>query len=238
MSSSAAAHEAGSIHEAGHLVTAIALGVAVVRASLDGVITRYKCGDPQAHLCEAAIALAGPLAELQYRPPTTPAELRVLWARHWHADLDNASRHLAAIGIGNDDPQTLAQWVARGAGELVRENWSEIERVAGGPPGGARPMAIFKMTGELSRTAVYRALDELAAAGSVVKTETRSKPSRPGRPGKPSRFKVRERAGTPAASPRMLGLQRSPPASPSIVKVGWLLKLRTHAPATEFATSS
>ena len=94
-----------------------------MRASLaNGVRTRYQHADYHARLGEAAIALAGPLAELRCRP-TTRAEREVLWRENWRTDLDNARRHIEACGADG-------QWVARQVRQLVRKHWRAIERVA------------------------------------------------------------------------------------------------------------
>jgi len=115
-----------AVHEAGHAVIAHLLGHAVIRASLDGVRTRYRHGDLYAYLCEAAIALAGPLAEQHYRP-TTKAERRELSREFWHTDLDHARQHIAACGI---DRRWLTRQVRVLVRALVREHWPTIERVA------------------------------------------------------------------------------------------------------------
>jgi hypothetical protein len=51
------------------------------------------------HLREAAISLAGPLAELRCRPATTKAEHDRLWAVNWAGDLNNARRYLTAAEL-------------------------------------------------------------------------------------------------------------------------------------------
>jgi hypothetical protein len=109
-----------AIHEAGHAVVALVLGHAVIRASLDDrhVRTRYPRGDRDAHLHEAAIALAGPVAEIRYGS-ITPAEQ--LWRSCWSKDLANALRHVAVCG--SDLPM-------RQATALVCLHWPAIMRVA------------------------------------------------------------------------------------------------------------
>ena len=94
-----------------------------MRASLaNGVRTRYQHADYHARLGEAAIALAGPLAELRCRP-TTRAEREALWREQWHTDLENARRHVDACGVDS-------KWLARQVRALVRKHWSAIKRVA------------------------------------------------------------------------------------------------------------
>jgi hypothetical protein len=99
------------------------LGHVVVRVSLaEGLRTRYRHADQHMHLCEAMIALAGPITEARYRP-TTRAERHELWRGPWHIDLENARRHVEA---GGGD----GQWIARQVRALVRKRWPAIVRVA------------------------------------------------------------------------------------------------------------
>jgi hypothetical protein len=111
-----------AVHESGHAVVARAIGHGVVSVSLDGARTRYRRGEPHAHLCEAMVALAGPLAEQHYRP-TTPAEREALRRDQWRSDLDHARHHVAGCGAAG-------QWVGRQVRALVRRHWSAIVRVA------------------------------------------------------------------------------------------------------------
>jgi hypothetical protein len=104
-------------------VVARAIGHGVVRVSLaDGCRTRYLRGDHHVHLCEAMVALAGPLAEQRCRP-ITPAEREALWRENWRTDLDNARRHVAACGADG-------QWLGRQVREMLRKHWPAITRVA------------------------------------------------------------------------------------------------------------
>jgi hypothetical protein len=112
-----------AIHEGGHAVAAHALGHPLVYASLvDGVRTRCRRGDRGAHLREAMIALAGPAAEMRYRPTRLRWEERTLWRKHWGTDLAHARQHVAAAG-GTVLP-------TRPAIILVRRHWRAIEAVA------------------------------------------------------------------------------------------------------------
>jgi hypothetical protein len=71
---------------------------------------------------EAVIALAGPVAEMYYRPTRLRWEERTLWRKHWGTDLAHARQHVAAAG-GTVLP-------TRPAIILVRRHWREIEAVA------------------------------------------------------------------------------------------------------------
>ena len=119
-----------AVHESGHAVIARAIGHGVVSVSLDGARTRYRRGDHHAHLCEAMVALAGPLAEQHYRP-TTPAEREALWRHHWRRDLDNARRHAEACAMDG-------QWVGRQVRALVRRHWPAISARCGRAAGARR----------------------------------------------------------------------------------------------------
>jgi hypothetical protein len=100
-----------------------ALGHTVLRVSFaHGVRTRYRPGDHHMHLCEAMIALAGPLAELRYRK-TTAEQRRILWREYWHIDLDHARHHVQACGADG-------QWVGHQVRALVGKHWPAIVRVA------------------------------------------------------------------------------------------------------------
>jgi hypothetical protein len=72
---------------------------------------------------EAVIALAGPVAEMYYRPTRLRWEERTLWRKHWGTDLAHARQHVAAAG-GTVLP-------TRPAIILVRRHWREIDTLTG-----------------------------------------------------------------------------------------------------------
>jgi hypothetical protein len=84
-----------AVHEAGHAVVASLLDFPVVYIKLTsgGGRTRYHV-NRHAPLCEAAVAVAGPLAQDRYAPTPTPALQRSAWRKGWREDLAIMRRHL------------------------------------------------------------------------------------------------------------------------------------------------
>ena len=113
--------ELRAFHEAGHATIAHALGTPVKIATLDGVTTLVRVGCPQAQRAEALIALSGPLAEDRYQSYSLD-EQAALWGSAWWPDLRNALHRLQA-------GESLGEAV-REARQLVRQNWSQIKRLA------------------------------------------------------------------------------------------------------------
>jgi hypothetical protein len=106
-------------HESGHAVVARALGVQVIRATLDAVHTRHGA----ARHAAAIVAFAGPAAELRLMP-MTPDHEAAKWGSAWAGDLKNCLRFLDAAGGLPCAP------VRREAERLVDRCWRQIERVA------------------------------------------------------------------------------------------------------------
>jgi hypothetical protein len=102
-------------HEAGHAVVARALGIKVTHATLsdidgEAVVSSWSAGHAAAENAanapyriaglekDAMVALAGPLAEFQYRPLSRGAVLRT-WKSGWASDRRNAVGHTVLGGL-------------------------------------------------------------------------------------------------------------------------------------------
>jgi hypothetical protein len=120
---------------------------------------------------EAAIALAGPVAEMYYRPTRLRWEERTLWRKHWGTDLAHARQHVAAAG-GTVLP-------TRPAIILVRRHWRAIEAVA----------AALEQRGTLTGAEID-ALMALARCGSRHSITSSARASRVGGISMPSALAV------------------------------------------------
>jgi hypothetical protein len=79
----------------------------------------------RAPLHEAAIALAGPIAQDRHAPTRTPAEQRSAWRKGWRVDLEIMRRHLESCGADQRE-----QWLIHHDRVSVRQHWPAILRVA------------------------------------------------------------------------------------------------------------
>ncbi len=112
-----------SFHEAGHVICARALGIAVARVSLRGAICPvpvYERNDATLRK-KLVIAWAGPTSEINACGYSLDEQLH-MWATCWARDQENIRVRLKLLGEASVGEREAAMLVAR--------HWAAIEQVA------------------------------------------------------------------------------------------------------------
>jgi hypothetical protein len=130
--------EAFGIHESGHVIVALVLGVPVIDAELrdhetksNGVVVHAALSggvvhhEPTDAVSNSLIALAGPCAEAVWLDQRGQVYKR----RGFSEDLDEAARSAAELFGPEDAPEVIAV-LAQATAAALKVAWPEVEKVA------------------------------------------------------------------------------------------------------------